>query len=69
MLVLKFSCDVCGAEKKETNHWWMAWAGTGGFYIAPLEPVEHTEQVKAVCGRTCATKLLERFMATGSLNV
>lgn len=58
-------CDACGAHKGETNHWWQAYVHEGSFHFAAL--VESLPTLKDVCGQNCASKLLERFMSTGSL--
>lgn len=62
----RFTCDQCGIEKGETNHW----------YIVVLPPLEgfnvYTWESgmpgKHVCGQNCASILLARWMATGKLD-
>lgn len=61
-------CNVCGAHKKEVNHWYLVWIYDRSFQCAPvlsLHPFDNTE--KDVCGRECASKLFSRFLETGSL--
>ena len=78
-----FTCDICGAQKRETNHWWLLTTATllvnSDGMPAPKEVRELrisqwcdelaiNDQAKHACGQGCAQKLLERWMATGSLD-
>jgi len=73
-------CDVCGAVKKETNHWWnvevisadIVESCFGGKTIVTLAIRAYDREVargdaKDACGEKCVTVLVSRFMATGSL--
>ena len=61
-----FLCSMCGAERKEANHWFAAMRSkTGlGFYCwrdanaAFLED----ENTLHLCGQQCAHKLLDEFL-------
>lgn len=64
-----FTCDVCGEERKEANHWFVSLRVTAcaasivpqiTFYrwpnLADLSGTKH------LCGQVCAHKLLDEFM-------
>lgn len=65
-----FFCDVCGVEKKESNHWWRIllfknnpkaplqlypWDGNR------IEPAEHLTQLH-LCGHGCVMQKVSEFM-------
>jgi hypothetical protein len=58
------SCDICGTEKKQTNHWFVAYDQNGELRVsgwnsrARLRP-----EAKHLCGQTCLHKLVDEFMA------
>lgn len=61
-------CDVCGAQKKEVNHWYKVWLFGNIFHCALVQFIRSLDNVeKDVCGRECASKLFSRFLETGSL--
>lgn len=60
-------CDVCGAQKKEVNHWYKVWICCGEFRSAPAHLIANSDHLPDVCGRECASKLFSRFLETGSL--
>jgi hypothetical protein len=68
-----FNCDVCGRAQGLTNHWWIVYIGAGhgsgsNLVINPWdEALSREEEAKHACGNACTQKLLERFLATGSL--
>jgi hypothetical protein len=61
-------CDVCGAQKKETNHWWRVSLRDGAFVFEKAERVSDLAGATDVCGESCAVKLLQRFMQTGQIH-
>lgn len=65
----KYICDVCGAVRGETNHWFVG-AVTGGvqpaLFIEGFRVCDNTN-VKHLCGQKCAHALLDRWLTTGSL--
>lgn len=61
------SCDACGTDKKETNHWWVLWIDEAGFHADRLRTVEGDLPVKHACGSGCANKMFMRWMATGKM--
>jgi len=58
------SCDICGSEKKQTNHWFVAYdlgdelRVSGWNSRGRLRPGS-----KHLCGQTCLHKLVDEFMA------
>jgi hypothetical protein len=73
-----FTCDICGTTKLATNHWWLVTLGdvlcfeegqpARHFTLVPWDAgASRNEGVFHICGESCATKALERFMSSGSL--
>ncbi|MHB8304320.1 MAG: hypothetical protein ACYDC6_16145 [Acidobacteriaceae bacterium] len=73
-----FACDICGKVKQESNHWWMVTLGNVlcfeegqpalHFTLVPWSQAEsRNRNVHHICGESCATKALERFMSSGTL--
>lgn len=66
-------CDVCGAQKKEVNHWFVVWIVPNINVFQCCSAETYIEKYPAwyihtdVCGRECASKLFSRFLETGSL--
>lgn len=58
-------CDVCGAVKKETNHWFKVDVLSGFFRIVSTR---NAKEGKDICGQECASKLLSQWMATGTID-
>lgn len=65
------TCDVCGVEKRETNHWLIAVtsvssaADNPGIAFGPLgAPVRDDPDFKIehLCGESCALKHLSRWL-------
>lgn len=67
------TCDVCGAQKRTENNWFVAWIiPTSGLfntvtYDAYIAYNVHYPNAKDCCGLECATKLFQRFLAHGTL--
>jgi hypothetical protein len=65
-----YVCDYCGAQKRETNHWWLLRRYTSDgqevFELASWN--EHAaaaaEGVEHICGQECAQKALAKYMAS-----
>ena len=68
-------CDVCGAQKREVNRWWRVAitlrnerkAHLGTFLVTPAEAGIEGDEIVDACGQTCVGKLVQRWMATGTL--
>ena len=64
MIEQKITCDVCGVERKAVNHWYLVRANGSGFHL----PTQRKTGDKDVCGQSCAHKMLDRWLATRSLD-
>lgn len=68
MILSTYRCDVCGALKKENNHWWLAWReqSTNTFCVQPFESVLRLNGVVEnefhLCGQSCVNSKLSEFM-------
>lgn len=75
MIETKVTCDVCGVEKRETNHWYtlhLQRYETVYYFtrlvITSFNPVEQTTGTqKHACGNSCTQKLVERWLQAESL--
>src|ERR1700749_595917 len=61
---LAISCDMCGAEKKQTNHWFVAYEHAGELRIGGWKS-RYCKRPgsRHLCGQTCLHKLVDEFMA------
>jgi hypothetical protein len=58
------SCDICGAEKKQTNHWFVASDQGGELRVSGWNSRNRLRAgSKHLCGQTCMHKLVDEFMA------
>jgi len=61
------SCDICGAEKKQTNHWYVACEQGGEMRLGGWNSrMRQRPGAKHLCGQTCLHKLVDEFMARAS---
>ena len=57
-------CDICGAEKKQTNHWFMAYDQNGELRVSGWNSRNRLQPgSKHLCGQACLHKLVDEFMA------
>jgi hypothetical protein len=64
MIRQAISCDICGAEKKETNHWFVATRQGGELRVAGWNSNGRMRAgAKHLCGQTCLHKLMDEFIA------
>jgi len=64
MIRQAISCDICGAEKKLTNHWFVAFAHGGELRVSGWKVNGRMRTgAKHLCGQTCLHKLLDEFIA------
>ena len=65
---LQFACDMCGKEKRKTNHWFLAYLAAGqGLVVGQWnDDVATDADVLHLCGNNCVHKLVERYLETGS---
>jgi hypothetical protein len=58
------SCDICGAEKKQTNNWFVAYEHSGELRVSGWNSRNRLRTGdKHLCGQTCLHKLVDEFMA------
>lgn len=64
MIRQAISCDICGAEKRQTNHWFVASEQGGELRLSGWSSRMRQRAVtKHLCGQTCLHKLVDEFMA------
>jgi hypothetical protein len=58
------SCDICGTEKRQTNHWFVAYEQGGELRVSGWTSRHRLRaDSKHLCGQTCLHKLVDEFMA------
>jgi hypothetical protein len=58
------SCDICGSEKRQTNHWFVAYLQCGELRVCGWNSRNRLRPgSKHLCGQTCVHKLVDEFMA------
>jgi hypothetical protein len=58
------SCDICAAEKRQTNHWFVAYEQAGELRVSGWNSRHKLRPgAKHLCGQTCLHKLVDDFMA------
>lgn len=67
-----YSCDICGVDRKEANHWFVATKDAVCLSIESWDAAEienrlDEEDAIHLCGQVCAHKLLDRFLAESSV--
>ena len=64
MIRQAISCDICGSEKKQTNHWFVAYDLGDELRISGWNSRGRLRPgSKHLCGQTCLHKLVDEFMA------
>ncbi|HKF47338.1 MAG TPA: hypothetical protein VKB38_08260 [Terracidiphilus sp.] len=64
MIRQAISCDICAAEKKQTNHWFVACEQNGELRVSGWSSRGRLKAgTKHLCGQTCLHKLVDEFMA------
>jgi hypothetical protein len=64
MIRQAISCDICGAEKKQTNNWFVAYTQEGELRVSGWSPQKLLHSgAKHLCGQTCLHKLVDEFVA------
>jgi hypothetical protein len=67
MIRQAISCDICGAEKKQTNHWFVAYTHAGELRVSGWGAQGKIRAgSKHLCGQTCLHKLVDEFIAGGA---
>jgi len=58
------SCDICGSEKRQTNHWFVAYESGSELRLSGWSSRHRLRPgSKHLCGQTCLHKLVDDFMA------
>jgi hypothetical protein len=69
MIRQAISCDICGAEKKQTNHWFVAYTHAGELRVSGWGTQGKIRAgAKHLCGQTCLHKLVDEFIAGGAIS-
>ena len=64
MIRQAISCDLCGNEKRQTNHWFVAYEQNGELRLAGWNSRNRLRAgTRHLCGQTCLHKLVDDFMA------
>jgi hypothetical protein len=64
MIRQAISCDVCGTEKRQTNHWFVAFEQAGELRLGGWTSRNRARpNSKHLCGQTCVHKLVDEYMA------
>lgn len=58
------SCDICGAQKRDTNHWFIAYEDSGELRVSDWTS-HHLlcPGTKHLCGESCVHKLVGEYLA------
>jgi hypothetical protein len=63
MIRQAISCDICAAEKRQTNHWFVAYEQGGELRVSGWTSRHRLRpDSKHLCGQTCLHKLVDEFM-------
>ena len=58
------SCDICGSEKKQTNHWFVVYEQGGELRVSGWGSRNRLRPgTRHLCGQICLHKLVDDFMA------
>lgn len=64
MIRQAISCDICGNEKRQTNHWFVAYEHAGELRVSGWNSRARSKTgTKHLCGQTCLHKLVDEFIA------
>lgn len=63
MIQQVITCDVCGSEKRQTNHWFVVYEESGELRTSGwMSPHLLYPGTKHLCGETCLHKLVGKFL-------
>lgn len=64
MIRQAISCDICATEKRQTNHWFVAYEQGGELRVSGWSSRHRLRPgSKHLCGQTCLHKLVDEFVA------
>jgi hypothetical protein len=67
MIRQAISCDLCGAQRRETNHWFIAYEQSGELRVSDWTSQHlHYPGTKHLCGESCLHQLLGEFLANSA---
>jgi hypothetical protein len=65
MIRQAINCDICAAEKQESNYWFVAYEQGGELKLRGWEsPKNSRKDAKHLCGQKCAQRMVANFMAS-----
>jgi hypothetical protein len=57
------TCDICGTQKRQTNHWFVAREESGELRITGWNSLHvQSPGTKHLCGETCVHKLISQYL-------
>jgi len=57
------TCDICGSQKHQTNHWFVAYEESGELRMSGWNSLHLlSPETKHLCGEACAHKLISHFL-------
>lgn len=67
MIRQAISCDICGAQRRETNHWFIAYEQSGELRVSDWTSQRlYYPGTKHLCGEGCLHRLLGEFLASSA---
>ncbi|MGA7108451.1 MAG: hypothetical protein WBV28_21190 [Terracidiphilus sp.] len=64
MIRQAISCDICGRDKQQTNHWFVVYEHGAELRISGWSSqARMSTKAKHLCGQTCLHKLVDEYMA------
>jgi len=61
---IKFTCDGCGAERKQANHWFTTRVKDDGIIIDAFDPfLDANGNYEHYCGESCLIARVSKFLA------
>ena len=62
------TCEICGAEKKQTNHWYVALTTHNTYQLVTWDVASQAgrlddNRAACICGQACAHRLLDQFLS------
>jgi hypothetical protein len=62
------TCDICGIDKKEANHWFTAYEEKGTLKLNAGVLKRKHPATKHLCGQGCVHRFIDDFLAGHCLN-
>lgn len=61
MIQQAITCDICGMQKRQTNHWFLVREESGELRITGWNPLHlFSPGTRHLCGETCVLKLISQ---------